>query len=174
MLCHKDFFSTESFLFEETIRVWDALNKIPLFLQKQKLGKIEGMVSDGAILENKELIFIGKGSIIEPGVYIKGPAFIGENCEIRQGAYLRGNVILEKEVIIGHCSEIKNSIFLSGAKAAHFNYVGDSILGVNTNLGAGVICSNYRLDQKEIYVNFKNQKILTGRKKFGLILGDHS
>jgi bifunctional N-acetylglucosamine-1-phosphate-uridyltransferase/glucosamine-1-phosphate-acetyltransferase GlmU-like protein len=75
---------------------------------------------------------------------------------------------------VGHCTEVKNSIFLKEAHAAHFNYVGDSLLGKNSNLGAGVKCANFRLDQKDIGVWIEGKKVVTGLRKLGVILGDRS
>ncbi len=162
-----------SSLFEE-IFIADVLKKIPSYLQKQKLGKIEIPLPENIYLENPHLISIGEGTIIEPGVYIKGPVLIGKNCKICHGAYIRENVILGDGVVVGHNSEIKNSILLPRAHAAHFNYVGDSILGFDTNLGAGVICANFRLDEKEIILHVKEKKENSGLRKFGVILGDGS
>jgi UDP-N-acetylglucosamine diphosphorylase / glucose-1-phosphate thymidylyltransferase / UDP-N-acetylgalactosamine diphosphorylase / glucosamine-1-phosphate N-acetyltransferase / galactosamine-1-phosphate N-acetyltransferase len=168
------FSNTSSRPFLEVEYVWDALKHLPLFFKTLELGKIEVKLPNGVFLENAESISIGEGTIVEPGSYIKGPAFIGKRCEIRQGAYLRGNVFLEDGSIVGHCTEVKNSIFLKGAHAAHFNYVGDSILGENSNLGAGVKCANFRLDQAEIGVWIEEKKIMTDLRKLGVILGDRS
>jgi NDP-sugar pyrophosphorylase family protein len=161
-------------LFEGCDFVFDVIKKLSPYLEKQKLGKIEALIPTGVHLENIENISIGKGTKIEPGAFIQGPAWIGENCEIRQGAYIRGNVILANNAVVGHSSEVKNSILLTRAHAAHFNYVGDSILGSDTNLGAGVICANFRLDKREIAVQIRGKKVLTGLKKMGVILGDRS
>jgi bifunctional N-acetylglucosamine-1-phosphate-uridyltransferase/glucosamine-1-phosphate-acetyltransferase GlmU-like protein len=76
--------------------------------------------------------------------------------------------------VIGHCSEVKSSILLQGAKLAHFNYVGDSIVGSNVNLGAGVVCANIRLDKLDIFLKIKGERLATGRKKLGSIIGDGS
>jgi len=177
MLSPVYYFSFESCrhidLFKQ-IFVWDILKILPDYIKSQKLGKIEIAIPDNVYLENPELISIGEGTVIEPGVYIKGPVIIGKNCKIRQGAYIRENVILEDGSFVGHDSEIKSSVFLPAASAAHFNYVGDSLLGLNTNLGAGVKCANVRLDKKEVCVRLKDGKRETGLKKFGLILGDRS
>lgn len=175
MLDPKYYFSNLSLpLFEGIPVVWDALKHLPSFLKTLELGKIEIKLPDGVFLENPELIFIGEGTTIESGSYIRGPTYIGKNCEIRQGAYLRGNVFLEEGALVGHCTEVKNSIFLKGAHAAHFNYVGDSILGEKSNLGAGVKCANFRLDQSEIGVWIDEKKVMTGLRKLGVILGDRS
>ncbi len=161
-------------LFQDTTYAWDVLNKISIFLKNHTLGKIEIAIPEGVYLENPELISIGKGTKIEPGVYIKGPVIIGNECKILHGAYIRENTILGAGAVVGHNTEVKNSLFLERAHAAHFNYVGDSILGVDTNLGAGVICANLRLDKKKIIVNMPEKKIETGMAKLGLILGSRS
>lgn len=123
-------------------------------------------------LENEEEISIGEGTIIEKGAYIKGPCVIGKNCIIRHGSYLRGNVITGDFCVIGHCSEVKNSVLLNHAAAPHFSYVGDSILGNDVNLGAGVKCANFRLDKKEIVVEADGRSF--SFDKLGAIIGDGS
>ena len=161
-----------AFLFHEIKFVWEALSQIDVYLKTQDLGIVDCKIPEGVFLVDPHLISIGKGSVIEPGAYIKGPCIIGENCSIRQGAYIRGGVITGNECVIGHVTEIKNSILLNGAKAAHFAYVGDSILGNLVNLGAGTVCANLRFDKKNISVHYLTQKIDTKRHKLGAILGD--
>lgn len=155
-------------LFGDVQQVWDILKIIGPFLKKRKLGEILGDVSREAYLVSPELISIGRGSVVEPGAYIKGPCLIGENCVVRHGAYLRGDVIAGTGVVIGHDTEAKNALFLNGAHAAHFAYVGDSILGNRVNLGAGTKLANLRLNNKSIHVD----GVDTGIRKFGAILGD--
>lgn len=160
-------------LFDDIKYPWQALEALAQYLQyyfnsKNKKRLIWGQIEKGAILKDKQ-IFIGKGSKVEAGAYIYGPTIIGENCEIRNGAYIRGQVITGNNCFIGHCSEIKNAIFLDKAMAPHFNYVGDSILGQDVNLGAGSILANHRFDDKEIII----QDINTGLRKLGAILGDN-
>lgn len=133
--------------------------------------KIEGTVMDGAVLEG-DGIYIGKGSVVEPGVYIKGPAIIGQNTEIRHGAYLRGNVVAGDNCVIGHTTEVKNSIFLNGAKAGHFAYVGDSVLGNGVNLGAGTKLANLKIVDSNIVLTVNGKSLPTGYRKMGAILGD--
>lgn len=175
-LSTNQFFSLEAYfhreLFEGSTYVWDALHRLAPYLEEQELGKIEVKVPSTAYLINPELISIGEGTVIEPGAYIEGPVIIGPYNQIRHGAYIRGNVITGEKCIIGHSTEVKHSILLNGAHAAHFNYVGDSILGNQVNLGAGVKLANFRLDQKDVTVLLQGQKILTGLKKMGAIIGD--
>lgn len=159
-------------LFEGCETVWIALSRLSDYLKRQSLGKIEVSVPEGVILVNPEMISIGKGCKLEPGAFIQGPCIIGENSEIRHSAYIRGNVIVGCGCVVGHATEVKNSIFLDGTHAAHFAYVGDSILGNDVNLGAGVKCANVRLDRQHVTVKDCSQKISTGLRKFGAIVGD--
>ncbi len=172
------FFDLSSFpykaLFEECRFVWEALERLKVFFQNTTLGLIESPIPQGCFLENREQISIGKGCVIEPGALIKGPCIIGDLCHIRHGAYLRGEVLLSKGCVVGHATEVKSSLFFPRAHAPHFNYVGNSILGADTNLGAGFICSNYRLDGKNIKIYFNGEKIETGINKLGIVLGDGS
>jgi len=172
----QSFFVLEDFahrkLFEGLIYPWEALAQLETYLGKQSLGKIESEIPDSVHLVNPSMISIGKETIIEPGAFIQGPCIIGSNCLIRNGAYIRGGLICGDNCIIGHTTEIKHVIMLNGSKAAHFNYVGDSILGNEVNLGAGVKCANLRLDSAQVVIRFKNQKIPSGLKKMGAIIGD--
>ncbi len=103
--------------------------------------RIDGTVMDGAWLSDAPIV-IEAGAIVEPGAYILGPAYIGSGAVVRHGAYVRENVILLAGSTLGHTSEAKNALFLPGAAAPHFAYVGDSILGHRVNLGAGTKLSN--------------------------------
>ncbi|MDR2539913.1 MAG: LpxA family transferase [Chlamydiales bacterium] len=161
-------------LFNDLKYPWEALEQLSAYLLKQKLGKIEIDIVSGVLLVDSDKISIGSGTIIEPGAYIQGPCVIGRGCQIRQGAYIRGNVLIADQCVIGHGSEIKRSIFFNKAAAPHFNYVGDSILGGNVNLGAGVKCANYRLDHQCISVYWGSQKIKTRLQKLGVCIGDNS
>jgi UDP-N-acetylglucosamine diphosphorylase / glucose-1-phosphate thymidylyltransferase / UDP-N-acetylgalactosamine diphosphorylase / glucosamine-1-phosphate N-acetyltransferase / galactosamine-1-phosphate N-acetyltransferase len=161
-------------IFENCGYVWEALPKIGSYLKNNALGKIEVDVPENVYLIDPESISIGIGTVLEPGAYIKGPCIIGKNCVVRHGAYIRGNLIAGNNCVIGHDSEIKNAIFLNDAHAAHFAYVGDSILGNAVNLGAGTKCANLKFDNSAIAVFLDNQKVETGLRKFGAIFGDGS
>lgn len=153
---------------------WEALNRLNAYLFSLELGKIEGLVSPDAYLINPEQIYIGKNSVVEPGAYLCGPCWIGDNCTVRHGAYVRGNLLTGDHCVIGHDTEIKNAIFLTKTHAAHFSYIGDSIIGNGVNMGAGSKCANFKLDQQLIDVRYKTEKIATFRRKMGAIIGDHS
>lgn len=104
---------------------------------------------------------------------IEGPAYIGEGCELRPGVYIRGNVIVGSGSVLGNSCEFKNCLLLEGVQVPHFSYVGDSVLGNRTHLGAGAICSNLRLDQGEVAVILsKGSKRKTGLRKLGALVGD--
>lgn len=127
----------------------------------------------GAIMMGSR-IDIGRGVLVESGAMIKSPTIIGDMTEVRQGAYLRGYCLAGKRCVLGHTTEIKHSIFLNDAKAGHFAYLGDSILGNDTNLGAGTKFANLRFLPGTITIFQKSGRIDTGLKKFGAILGDTS
>lgn len=151
--------------------VWELLSDIPSYIEKNGTGKKESHLPD-LFLENKNQVTIGKNCHIEPGAYIKGPVLIKDNVTIRSGAYIRENSIIGKGSVVGHGTEIKHSILLENVHAAHFSYVGDSILGKEVNLGAGTKCANLRLDRENIYIKYQDKKIDTHRKKLGAIIGD--
>lgn len=163
---HKDLFSGPF--------VWLALSLIKEYLQKASYRIKDASISPSAFLVNKELISFGEGSIIEPGAYIQGPCILGKRCVVRHGAYIRGHLITGDDCVIGHDTEVKNAIFLNGVHAAHFAYVGDSILGNRVNLGAGTVCANLKLDRKKIVIHWNGERIETPFQKFGAVIGDDS
>lgn len=176
MLSSEKFFNLEHYehkaLFAGAANVWEALNNISKYIEEYLAKipaneRIRGTVKPGAILMGDN-IYIGEGAKIEPTAYIEGPAIIGPESIIGTAAYIRGGTILGRHCIIGHCTEAKNTIMIDGAAAPHFNFIGDSILGNNVNIGAGVILANFRLDAKPIPCG----DISTGLIKFGAVLGD--
>ncbi|MCP4423437.1 MAG: glucose-1-phosphate thymidylyltransferase [Chloroflexi bacterium] len=162
--------------------VWQAIAKIAA-CAAQLIGDkqtILGEVMPGAHVSDLP-IFIGEGARIEPGAYVHGPAYIAPGAVVRHGAFVRGNVVLLSGAILGHASEAKNSLFLPGAHAPHFNYVGDSILGHGVNLGAGTKLSNVGiLSEKDkatgkrpsIHLTIDGATYDTRLAKLGAILGD--
>ncbi len=115
---------------------------------------------------------IGRGCVVEPGALIKGPTLIGDFTEVRQGAYVRGTCLIGSRCVVGHTTEIKGSVMLDGAKAGHFAYVGDSILGNNVNLGAGTKLANLKIIAQEVRIRIERETHATGLRKLGAILGD--
>lgn len=159
-------------LFDDVEHVWQALPKITAYLQFRLKPAVLGKVLGKPFISNT--VYIGRGTIIEHGAMIKGPAWIGENCQIRNGAYIRENVILGDGVVAGNSSEFKNCLVFNDAEIPHFNYVGDSILGYKAHLGAGVILSNVRLDRAPVTISTAHGPVETGLRKFGAVIGDRS
>ena len=117
-------------------------------------------------------VIIEQSAIVEPSTHFIGPCYIGNEAVIRHGAYVREYSWICSTAVVGHASEVKHSILLPGAKAPHFNYVGDSILGKAVNLGAGVKLSNLRNDGEEVYLRIGDDRRPSGLRKFGAILGE--
>ena len=171
-----DFFDLEHtehrVIFENVEYAWQALSKIAPYLQFRLKPAILGNTIGKPFISSA--VFIGKGTVIEQGAMIKGPAWIGENCEIRNGCYIRENVIIGNGVVAGNSCEFKNCLIFDGAQVPHYNYVGDSILGYKSHLGAGVILSNVKLDKSDVTVLGPEGLLPTGLRKFGAIVGDHA
>jgi NDP-sugar pyrophosphorylase family protein len=119
-----------------------------------------------------ENIVVGHGTVIEAGALVKGPTIIGARCDVRQGAYVRGGCVFGEGCVIGHATEVKDSVFLDGAKAGHFAYVGDSILGNKVNLGAGTKLANLKIVNSPVRVRAEGEVHDTGLRKLGAIIGD--
>jgi NDP-sugar pyrophosphorylase family protein len=157
-------------LFHDVVHAWEILPKIAGYLEEQLVPANFGhVIGDPEIGDD---VFIGRDTVVEPGAYIKGPAWIGPNCQIRHGAYIRENVIVGAGSVIGNSSEIKNSFLCNGCQIPHFNYVGDSILGAKVHLAAGVIVSNLKLNGDIITLRICEETISTGLRKFGALIGD--
>jgi NDP-sugar pyrophosphorylase family protein len=152
--------------------VWMPLHRLEKYFEDRREYQIQIPIPPFVHLEDPETIAIGEGTKLEPGVYIQGPCVLGKRCVVRHGAYLRGGVVCGDDVSIGHGAEVKRSILLNGAHVAHFDYVGDSILGSHVNLGAGVKCANLRLDRREVAIAFEGTLFRTGLFKFGCVIGD--
>lgn len=125
----------------------------------------------GVVLHGERFAF-GRGVLVESGAFISGPTVIGDYSEVRQGAYLRGNCLVGKRCVVGHVTEVKHTIFLDDAKAGHFAYLGDSILGNQVNLGAGTKMANLRFVKGNVRVRTPEGTLDSGLRKFGAVLGD--
>lgn len=156
----KELFNDVNYLWEVLPKIKDYIIELGENLDKDKYTKIG---SD---------IWIGTNVSISDTSVINGPCILDDNVEVRPGAYIRGNVIVGKNVVIGNSCEIKNSIIFDNAQIPHFNYVGDSILGYKSHLGAGVIISNLKNDKSNIVVKGE-YNLDTGLRKFGAIIGDN-
>lgn len=186
MLRPEDFFALEDdlsrSLFDDCRFVWDVINQLAQHTQRLvgQQQMILGDVMPGAFLSEAPL-YIGPGARVEPGAYIEGPAYIGAGAVVRHGAFVRANVIMLPGAILGHASEAKNTLFLKHAHAPHFAYLGDSVMGQNTNLGAGTKLSNLGVLSEKDPVTGKRPTIRieidgtlhdTGLAKMGAILAD--
>ena len=147
---------------------WEVLPKIEEFIIE--LGK----TLDKEEYEKKgENIWIAKSAKVAPTAYIKGPVIIGKNAEIRHCAFIRGKAIIGEGAVVGNSTELKNVILFNKVQVPHYNYVGDSILGYKSHMGAGSITSNVKSDKKLVIVKNGKEKIETGLKKFGSMVGDN-
>lgn len=160
-------------IFAEGEPVWSAIGRIAAYLEQKQNYLHSGDVSEGAHVSGR--VHLGEGVQVEPGAVINGPAWIGAGTTVRTGAYIRGNVIVGEDCVLGNSCEFKNCLLFDGTQVPHFNYVGDSILGHRAHLGAGVILSNVRLDNKEVQVCAADgSRTGSGMRKFGAVVGDHA
>ena len=172
----EDFFALQGFehaaLFRPGRPVWEAIGAA----LDAYLAAWEGGVASAAVPAGVHVlggpIWIGEGCVLEPGAVLRGPLIVGRGCEIRTGAYLRGRVVLGRGSVVGAHTEVKGAVFLDGAHAPHQNYVGDSILGADVNLGAGTILSNVKNVGREVTFPHQGETVSTGLRKFGAVLGD--
>jgi len=133
--------------------------------------KIEGIIEKNTTIKGNTIV--GENSEILAGSYIEGPVIIGSNCKIGPNCYIRSYTSIGNGCHVGNACEIKNSIIMDNSSAPHQNYVGDSVIGCNCNLGAGTKIANLRFDKKNIEVVLNGKKVDTKRKKLGAIIGDN-
>ena len=155
-------------IFKDCVYVWEALPKIKEFIIK--LGET---LPEDVYEKRGENIWIAKNAKVAPTAYINGPVIICENAEIRHCAFIRGSAIVGENAVIGNSTELKNCIIFNNAQVPHYNYVGDSILGYKAHLGAGSITSNLKSDKSLVTIPVGEEKLATGLKKFGAIVGDN-
>ncbi|MCK5459477.1 MAG: glucose-1-phosphate thymidylyltransferase, partial [Thermoplasmatales archaeon] len=154
----------------DVVYPWHLLDANEEILKKTEK-KIEGTVEENTTIRGN--VTIGKDSIIRAGSYIEGPVIIGSNCKIGPNCYIRAYTAIGNNCHIGNACELKNSIVMDKSNVPHQNYVGDSVIGCNCNLGAGTKIANLRLDKKNINVVLNGKKIDTKRRKFGAVIGDN-
>ena len=154
-------------LFEGAVYPWEVLPKISDFIKK-----LGATLSEEEYEKRGEDIWIAKSATVAPTAYIHGPAIIGKDAEVRHCAFIRGNAIVGEGAVVGNSTELKNVILFNKVQVPHYNYVGDSILGYKSHMGAGSITSNVKSDKKLVVVKAGDEKIETGLKKFGAMLGD--
>ena len=117
-------------------------------------------------------VWVGKGTLVDPLAALRGPAIIGRDCEIRPGAFVRSGVLAGDGCVLGNSSEFKNCLLFDGVQAPHFNYIGDSILGLGVHFGAGVIASNFKAGGGEVLVEWDGERVGSGLNKLGVLAGD--
>ena len=155
-------------LMEQYEYPWEVLPHIGDFIVElgKKLPKEE-------YEQRGENIWIHKTATVFDSAYINGPCIIGKNSEVRQCAFIRGNALVGENCVVGNSTELKNVILFNVVQVPHYNYVGDSILGYKSHMGAGSITSNVKSDKTLVVVKEKEEQIATGLKKFGAMLGDY-
>ena len=155
-------------IFENAIYPWEVLSKISEFIIEL------GNTLDPEVFEKKgENIWIAKSAIVAKTASITGPVIIDEDAEIRHCAFIRGKAIIGKNAVVGNSTELKNVILFNNVQVPHYNYVGDSILGYKSHMGAGSITSNVKSDKKLVVIKNGREQIETGIKKVGAMLGDN-
>lgn len=149
---------------------WDFIKINEEVILELTESSISGTVRTGATIDG--IIVLGEGSVILPGVYIEGNAIIGKNCKIGPNCYIRGSTYIGDGCHIGQAVEVKNSLIMNKVSIGHLSYVGDSLIGTNTNFGAGTITANLRHDGKNHRSIVNSELIDTGRRKLGVIVGE--
>lgn len=155
-------------IFNEVTYPWEVLSKIGEFIKS-----LGNQLSEEEYDKAGENVWIAKTAKVAPTAYINGPAIIGKDAEIRHCAFIRGNAIVGEGAVVGNSTELKNVILFNKVQVPHYNYVGDSILGYKAHMGAGSITSNVKSDKTLVTINHKGEKIKTGLKKMGAMLGDN-
>ncbi len=155
-------------LFDGATYPWEVLPKISEFIKE--LGK---SLNKDEYEEKYENVWIAKSAKVAPTASITGPAIIGKNAEIRHCAFIRGNAIVGENSVVGNSTELKNVVLFNNVQVPHYNYVGDSILGYKSHMGAGSITSNVKSDKKLVVVKDGDKLYETGLKKFGCMIGDN-
>ena len=153
-------FAGKTFPWEILPEISDFILSLGEYLPKDKFSSLGGGV------------WIAKSARVAPTAQINGPCIIDENAEIRHCAFIRGSAIVGKDAVVGNSCELKNCILFDGAQIPHFNYVGDSVIGYRSHMGAGAITSNVKSDKTLVEIKINGKKIATVRKKVGAFLGD--
>ena len=154
-------------LLEKSTYPWEVLPEIEKYILE--IGKNLDEEEYDKVGKN---VWIAKNAKVAPTAYINGPTIIGKNAEIRHCAFIRGNAIVGENAVVGNSTELKNVILFNNVQVPHYNYVGDSILGYKSHMGAGSITSNVKSDKKLVIIKNGKEKIETNRKKVGAMIGD--
>ncbi len=155
-------------LFKGVQSPWQMLDNISDFICRL------GPTLDPVLFENRgNNVWVARSAKVAPTAFIGGPAIIDEGAEVRHCAFIRGSAIVGKGSVIGNSTELKNCVIFDSVQVPHYNYVGDSVLGYRSHMGAGSITSNVKSDKSDISVKIYGQSIETGRRKMGAMLGDY-
>ena len=154
-------------LFEGVTYPWEVLPKISSFILE-----LGASLPEEEYEKRGENVWVARSAKVAPTAFIGGPAIIGKDAEVRHCAFIRGNAIVGEGAVVGNSTELKNVVLFNKVQVPHYNYVGDSILGYKSHMGAGSITSNVKSDKKLVVVKAGEEKIETGLKKFGAMLGD--
>ena len=155
-------------LLEKTEYPWEALAGI-----KEMIIALGKSLPADEYEEVSENVWIAKDAKIYPNNYIAGPCIIGHETEVRPGAFVRGSALVGDHCVVGNSTELKNVILFDNVQVPHYNYVGDSILGYKSHMGAGSITSNVKSDKKLVVIRCEDERMETGLKKIGAMLGDY-
>jgi len=150
-------------------RPWELLDATEAALADLD-GRIDGEVEERATLQGP--VVVEAGARVRNGAYVEGPAIIQSGADVGPNAYVRGATVIGPDVRVGNAVEVKNSILMAGASAGHLSYVGDSVVGRDANLGAGTTVANLRHDDANVKMTVKGERVDTGRRKLGVVLGD--
>lgn len=156
-----DIFEGKEYAFEVLPHIGEFIKQLSLTLDPERFADLGGGV------------FVAKSATIAKSAFIAGPCIIDEQAEIRHCAFIRGNAIVGKGAVVGNSTELKNVILFDRVQVPHYNYVGDSVLGFRSHLGAGAITSNVKSDKTPVAINLDGNRLQTNLKKFGAIVGDY-
>ena len=155
-------------LFDKVTYPWEVLPNIGSFIKE-----LGNTLSSDEYEKRGEDVWIAKSAKVAPTACINGPAIIGKEAEVRHCAFIRGNAIVGEGAVVGNSTELKNVVLFNKVQVPHYNYVGNSILGYKSHMGAGSITSNVKSDKRLVEIHAEDGKIETGRKKIGAMLGDN-
>ena len=155
-------------LFDGKTYPWEVLPEIGDFIRR-----LGSTLPEDEFDHPAEDIWIAKDATVFPSAYIKGPCIIDHGTEVRQCAFIRGNALVGKNCVVGNSCELKNAVLFDNVQVPHFNYVGDSVLGYKSHMGAGSVTSNVKSDKTLVVIKNGEELIPTNRKKVGATLGDY-